>query len=73
MNINLAIAERARAGDALTVAEIDELGGSDILSLGMLADEVRELGWASPSPTLGCSGCAGEAMGAEGVQRVRRC
>ncbi len=41
MNINLAIAERARAGAALTVAEIDELGSSDILSLGMLADEVR--------------------------------
>ncbi|MEO7134126.1 MAG: hypothetical protein ABI024_07875 [Vicinamibacterales bacterium] len=41
MNINLAIAERARAGAALTVAEIDELGASDILSLGMLADEVR--------------------------------
>lgn len=41
MNINLAIAERARAGEALTVAEIDELGSSDILSLGMLADEIR--------------------------------
>ena len=41
MNINLAIAERARAGATLTVAEIDELGSSDILSLGMLADEVR--------------------------------
>ncbi len=41
MNINLAIAERARAGETLTVAEIDELGSSDILSLGMLADEVR--------------------------------
>ena len=41
MNINLAIVERARAGEALTVAEIDELGNSDILSLGMLADEVR--------------------------------
>lgn len=41
MNINLAIAERARAGEALTVAEIDELGSSDVLSLGMLADEVR--------------------------------
>ena len=41
MNINLAIAERARAGELLTVAEIDELGSSDILSLGMLADEVR--------------------------------
>jgi aminodeoxyfutalosine synthase len=41
VNINLAIAERARAGEALTVAEIDELGTADILSLGMLADEVR--------------------------------
>jgi aminodeoxyfutalosine synthase len=41
VNINLAIAERARAGAALTAAEIDELGSSDILSLGMLADEVR--------------------------------
>lgn len=41
MNINLAIAERARGGEALTAAEIDELGASDILSLGMLADEVR--------------------------------
>ena len=41
MNINLAIADRARAGESLTVAEIDELGASDILSLGMLADEVR--------------------------------
>ena len=30
VNINLAIAERARAGEALTVAEIDELGASDI-------------------------------------------
>jgi len=41
VNINLAIAERARAGEALTAAEIDELGTADILSLGMLADEVR--------------------------------
>ena len=41
MTINLAIADRARAGEALTAAELDELGGSDILSLGMLADEVR--------------------------------
>lgn len=41
MNINLAIAERARAGEALSVAEIDELGAADVLSLGMLADEVR--------------------------------
>ena len=41
MNINLAIAERARAGELLTAAEIDELAASDVLSLGMLADEVR--------------------------------
>jgi aminodeoxyfutalosine synthase len=41
VTINLAIVERARAGETLTVAEIDELGTADILSLGMLADEVR--------------------------------
>lgn len=41
MSINLAIAERALAGESLTAAEIDELGSSDILSLGMLADDVR--------------------------------
>jgi 2-iminoacetate synthase ThiH len=41
MEINLAIADRARSGEALTVAEIDELAASDLLSLGMLADEVR--------------------------------
>ncbi|MEO8681866.1 MAG: hypothetical protein ABI665_22660 [Vicinamibacterales bacterium] len=41
MEINLAIAERARAGEALTVAELDELAATDVLSLGMLADEVR--------------------------------
>jgi aminodeoxyfutalosine synthase len=41
VNINLAIAERARAGEALTAAELDELGSADLLSLGMLADEVR--------------------------------
>ena len=41
MNINLAIAERARAGEPLSIAEIDELGEADVLSLGMLADEVR--------------------------------
>ena len=49
MNINLAIAERARAGEALTVAEIDELGSSDILSLGMLADEMRRARVANQS------------------------
>lgn len=41
MNINLAIAERARAGEVLTAAELDELSAADVLSLGMLADEVR--------------------------------
>ena len=41
MTINSAIVERARAGELLTAAELDELGSSDVLSLGMLADEVR--------------------------------
>jgi 2-iminoacetate synthase ThiH len=41
VNINLAIAERARAGELLTAAELDELWAADVLSLGMLADEVR--------------------------------
>ena len=41
MNINQTIADRARAGEALTAAELDELAASDLLSLGMLADEVR--------------------------------
>ena len=41
MNINLAIVERAKAGQALTAAELDELASADVLSLGMLADEVR--------------------------------
>jgi 2-iminoacetate synthase ThiH len=41
VTINLAIAERARTGEALTAAELDKLGTSDVLSLGMLADEVR--------------------------------
>jgi hypothetical protein len=41
MEINVAIAGRARAGAALTEAELVELDGVDVLSLGMLADEVR--------------------------------
>ncbi len=41
MEINTAIAGRARAGLALTAAEIDELATADVLSLGMLADDVR--------------------------------
>ena len=39
--INTAIVERAKAGELLTAAELDELASSDVLSLGMLADEVR--------------------------------
>ena len=39
--MNLAIAERCRAGERLTAAELDELGTVDVLSLGMLADDVR--------------------------------
>lgn len=39
--LNEAIAGRARAGEPLTAAEIDELASSDLLSLGMLADDVR--------------------------------
>jgi len=41
VNINSSIAERARANEPLTAAELDELASADILSLGMLADEVR--------------------------------
>lgn len=41
MNMNSAIAERARAGEVLTAAELDELATVDVLTLGMLADEVR--------------------------------
>lgn len=43
MTINLAIAERARAGAPLTAAELEELAAADVLSLGMLADDVRRL------------------------------
>ena len=35
--------ERAKAGAPLTAAELDELAAADVLSLGMLADEVRRL------------------------------
>ena len=41
MDTNLAIAGRARAGEPLTAAELDELASMDVLSLGMLADDVR--------------------------------
>ena len=41
MTMNVAIAERARANEVLTPAELDELATADVLTLGMLADEVR--------------------------------
>jgi aminodeoxyfutalosine synthase len=43
VTINAVIAERAKAGALLTAAELDELATADVLSLGMLADEVRRL------------------------------
>jgi 2-iminoacetate synthase ThiH len=39
--VNSAIVERAKAGELLTAAELDELADADLLSLGMLADDVR--------------------------------
>jgi aminodeoxyfutalosine synthase len=41
MEINTAIAERARRGAVLTDAQLAELDAVDVLSLGMLADEAR--------------------------------
>ena len=41
MEINTAIADRAMAGEDLVEAELAELQSADVLSLGMLADEVR--------------------------------
>lgn len=75
MNINLAIAERARTGESLTVAEIDELGSSDVLSLGMLADEVRrhragETVTFTRVIEIGGAGEAGQAGGADVEMRL---
>ena len=73
MDINLAIAERARAGAALTAAELDELGATDLLSLGMLADEVRRarvgdsVTYARVFEVSGASG-ASAASGASGAE-----
>ena len=39
--MNLAIEQRCKAGEKLTAAEIDELASADVLTLGMLADDVR--------------------------------
>jgi len=41
VEINHAVAGRARAGDVLTDADLAELDALDVLLLGMLADEVR--------------------------------
>jgi aminodeoxyfutalosine synthase len=41
MEINSAIADRALRGEPLVEAELAELEAADVLSLGMLADEVR--------------------------------
>lgn len=41
LEISERLAARARAGDVLTDAELHELNRADVLSLGMLADEVR--------------------------------
>jgi hypothetical protein len=76
LNINLAIADRARANEALTAAEIDELSTVDILSLGMLADEVRRARVGDTvtfvrvveiQGAIGATGASG-AMGASGAE-----
>ena len=41
IDINAAITSRAMAGETLGQAELEELDGVDVLSLGMLADDVR--------------------------------
>ena len=41
MEIDVAIAERARRGEVLTELELHSLDAADVLSLGMLADEAR--------------------------------
>jgi CofH/MqnC C-terminal region len=41
IDINSAIASRAMGGATLTPAELEELDGVDVLSLGILADDVR--------------------------------
>jgi hypothetical protein len=41
IDINSAITSRAIAGETLSEAELEELDGVDVLSLGMLADDVR--------------------------------
>lgn len=70
MNINLAIAGRARAGETLTIAEIDELGASDILSVGMLADEVRRARVGESVTYVRVLEIA-SAQGAEGAQSAQ--
>ncbi len=69
--ISTAMADRARGGDLLTEAELHELDGADVLSLGMLADEVRrarvgdEVGYTRvlevPAQAAGAVAAAGDA------------
>jgi len=65
VNINSAIADRARANEALSAAELDELATADILSLGLLADEVRRarvgdtVTFVRVAEVSGASGAAG--------------
>jgi hypothetical protein len=70
VTINLAIAERARAGELLTAAELDELWAADVLSLGMLAEEVRRArtgGSVTFSRVVELAGASG-ALGASGAE-----
>jgi len=69
VTINLAIAERARAGEVLTAAELDELWTADVLSLGMLAEEVRRARFGDAVTytrvyEIGAAGKTGDAGGA---------
>ena len=71
MNINLAIAERARANQDLTAAELDELAAADILSLGMLADEVRRARVGDVVTFVRVTDWAGGSVGAGQSGEVR--
>ena len=70
MDINLAIADRARAGETLTAAELDELASADLLSLGMLADEVRRSRVGDTVTYVRVLECGSGAGGAGGVGRA---
>jgi len=71
LTINTAIADRARANQELTAAELDELATADILSLGMLADEVRRARVGDTVSFVRVADWAGEAGGAGEGGEVR--